>query len=78
LLAYTLLSKLGISCSIWVSRQYGHSVLGVGVGGNSGNYKQVSGTRHFATELTAKGFRVGMIAPQHNNMNNWNVVLNNQ
>ena len=78
LLAYTLLSKLGIPCSIWVSRQYGHSVLGVGVGGNSGNYKQVSGTRHFATELTAKGFRVGMIAPQHNNMNNWNVVLNNQ
>jgi hypothetical protein len=50
----------------------------VGVAGNSGNYKQVSGTRHFATELTAKGFRVGMIAPQHNNMNNWNVVLNNQ
>lgn len=78
LLAYTLLNRLGIPCSIWVSRQYGHSVLGVGVSGSSGNYKQVSGTRHFATELTAKGFRVGMIAPQHNNMNNWNVVLNNQ
>jgi hypothetical protein len=78
LMAFTLLDRLGIGASVWVSREYGHSVLGVAVPVNSGNYKRVSGTRHFATELTVKGFRVGMIAPEHMNMYNWNVVLSNQ
>jgi hypothetical protein len=78
LLAYTLLDRLGISSSVWVSRAYGHSVLGVGLAVGSPNYKLVSGRRHYATELTVKGFRAGMLAPEHRNMNNWNVVLHNQ
>ncbi len=76
LLGYTILSKLGIASSVWVSREYGHSILGVAVPVNSSNYKVVSGTRYFGVELTAKGFRIGMIAPENTNMNNWNVVLN--
>ena len=78
LVAYTILDHLGIGASIWVSREYGHSVLGVAVPTNSSNYKRLSGTRHFATELTAKGFRVGMIAPEHSDMDNWTIVLNNR
>jgi hypothetical protein len=78
LLGYTLLDRLGISSSVWVSRAYGHSVLGVGLPVGSPNYKVVTGRRHYATELTVKGFRAGMLAPDHRNMNNWNVVLHNQ
>lgn len=78
LLAYTLLDRLGITCSVWVSKAYGHSILGLAVPAGSPNYKLVSGLRHYATELTVKGFRAGMLAAEHRNMNNWSVVLNNQ
>ncbi len=75
LLGYTLLKRLGIESSVWVSREYGHSILGVAVPVNASHYKKVEGARHFGVELTAKGFRIGMIAPEHTDMNNWNVVL---
>jgi hypothetical protein len=75
LLGYTLLKRLGIESSVWVSREYGHSIMGVAVPANSAHYKKVDGVRHFGVELTAKGFRVGMIAPEHTDMDNWNVVL---
>lgn len=75
LLGYTILSRLGIPASIWVSEVYGHSVLGVGVPGPVTNIKSVNGFRHAGVELTAKGFRLGMLSPSHSNMNNWDVVL---
>lgn len=75
LLAFSILTKMGVTSSVWVSREYGHSILGVAVPVNSSNFKKVNGTRHFAVELTAKGFRIGMISPNHTDMNNWNVVL---
>lgn len=75
LLGFTLLSRLGIPASIWVSNEYGHSVMGVGVPGPIQNVKMVNGFRHAGVELTSKGFRLGMLAPEHSNMNNWNVVL---
>jgi hypothetical protein len=79
LLAYTLLGRLGIPASIWVSEIYGHSVLGVGLGSSTQNAKTIEGIRHAAVELTAKGFRLGMLSPSHGNMNNWNIALfNNQ
>ena len=79
LLAYTLLGRLGIPASIWVSDVYGHSVLGVGLGSSTQNAKTIEGLRHAAVELTAKGFRLGMLSPSHGNMNNWNIALfNNQ
>ena len=79
LLAYTVLGRLGIPASIWVSDAYGHSVLGVGLGSNSQNTKSIEGIRHAGVELTAKGFRLGMLSPEHGDMNNWNIALfNNQ
>ncbi|MFM9005649.1 MAG: hypothetical protein ACKOSR_09135, partial [Flavobacteriales bacterium] len=77
-LCHTLLSKLGIPSSVWVSEAYGHSIIGIGVTGAGNNYKTVNGQRHFATELTAKGFRVGMISPDHTDMDNWLITLTNQ
>jgi len=75
LLGYTILKKLGIPCSLWVSEAYGHSVLGVGLPIGNGTYKQINGIRHYPTELTAKGFRLGMIAPEQQNMSNWDITL---
>jgi hypothetical protein len=75
LFAHAVLNKLGISSSVWVSSAYGHSILGVGVPGSSNNRKSVDGVPHYAVELTAKGFRIGMIAPEQNQMSNWKVAV---
>ena len=77
LLAHAILTKLGISSSIWVSEVYGHSILGVGLPVGSGNYKEINGVNHYAVELTAKGYRLGMISPEHRNMENWDITLFN-
>jgi hypothetical protein len=75
LFAHAVLNKLGISSSVWVSSAYGHSILGVGVPGSSNNRKTVDGVPHYAVELTAKGFRIGMIAPEQNQMSNWKIAV---
>jgi hypothetical protein len=55
-----------------MSQQYGHSVIGIGVP-STGVYKTVDGVRHFATELTAEGYQIGMISPDLRNTNNWEI-----
>jgi hypothetical protein len=77
LLGYTILSKMKIPCSIWVSQAYGHSIMGVALPAQSKNYKTVNGMRHFGVELTARGYRVGMMASDQTDMDNWKVVLFN-
>jgi hypothetical protein len=71
LLGFSILTKLNIPTSIWISTAYGHSVLGIGIPTQGTNFKVIEGVKHFAVELTSKGFRLGMIAPEHRNMNNW-------
>jgi hypothetical protein len=66
---------LGISSSVWVSEQYGHSILGVGVPVSSGAQKSVMGVPHYGVELTAKGYRLGMISPDQRNLRNWDIAL---
>jgi hypothetical protein len=73
LLGYTILKRMGIPSSIWISTAYGHSVLGVGVPAQGNNYKIVDNVKHYAVELTAKGYRLGMISPEQRNMNNWKI-----
>jgi hypothetical protein len=75
LFAHAVLNELGISSSVWVSSAYGHSILGVGVPGSSNNRKIVNGVPHYAVELTAKNFRIGMIAPEQNQMSNWKIAV---
>ena len=77
LLGYTILSKMKIPCSIWVSQAYGHSIMGVALPAQSKNYKTVNGMRHFGVELTARGYRLGMMASDQTDMDNWTVVLFN-
>jgi hypothetical protein len=40
-------------------------------------YKEVEGVKHYAVELTAKGFRLGMVAPEQARPNNWEITLYN-
>jgi hypothetical protein len=75
LFAFSLLSSLNIPCSIWVSSVYGHSVVGIGLPAGGNNFKYSNGRRHFGTELTATGFRIGMMAPDQGDMDNWKIAL---
>jgi hypothetical protein len=75
LLAFAILKELHISASIWVSEAYGHSILGVGLPVAGGVYKTVEGVNHYGVELTAKGFRIGMVGPDNKNMSNWDIAL---
>lgn len=75
LFGFAVLTKLGISSSIWISEQYGHSILGVGVPVASNVQKSVMGVPHFGVELTSKGYRLGMISPEHRNLKNWDIAL---
>jgi hypothetical protein len=75
LLGYSILKKLNIASSVWVSKAYGHSVLGIGLPIGNGVYKNIKGINHYPVELTAKEFRLGMIAPQHRDMSNWDIAL---
>jgi hypothetical protein len=75
LLAFTILKRLRIPCSVWVSEAYGHSVVGIGLPIGAGTYKEINGIKHYATELTAKGYRLGMISPEQQNISNWDITL---
>jgi hypothetical protein len=77
LLGFTILKQLKIPTSVWISNSYGHSVLGVGIPTQGKNYKIIGGVKHYPVELTAKGFRLGMIAPSQRNMNNWSIAIYN-
>jgi hypothetical protein len=75
LLAFAILKELHISTSVWVSEAYGHSILGVGLPVAGGVYKNLEGVNHYGVELTAKGFRIGMVGPEHKNLSNWDIAL---
>jgi hypothetical protein len=77
LLGHAILSKLNIASSVWVSGTYGHSILGVAVPAGNGMYKEINGLRHYGVELTAKGFRLGMVSPEHTRPENWDITLYN-
>ena len=74
LLAFSILSGLNIGSSVWVSEVYGHSILGVAVPAGHGMSKEVRGVKHYGVELTAKGFRVGMVAPDQARPGNWDIT----
>lgn len=75
LLAFAILKKLNIPCSVWISQTYGHSILGVGLPVGVGMYKNVAGVKHYGVELTAKGYKLGAVSPSQNVTSNWDVAL---
>jgi hypothetical protein len=75
LLGFAILKEMNIGASVWISETYGHSILGVAVPAGTGMYKTLEGIKHYAVELTAKGFRVGMLAPEQAYPDNWNISI---
>ncbi len=75
LLAFAILKKLNIPCSVWISQTYGHSILGVGLPVGVGMYKNVASVKHYGVELTAKGYKLGAVSPSQNVTSNWDVAL---
>ena len=75
LLAFAILKKLNIPCSVWISQTYGHSILGVGLPVGVGMYKNVAGVKQYGVELTAKGYKLGAVSPSQNVTSNWDVTL---
>jgi hypothetical protein len=74
LLAFTILKKLKIPASIWVSEAYGHSILGIGLPFASGFHKAVAGVNHYSAELTSK-CRIGFVSPDQNEESNWDIAI---
>lgn len=77
LLAHSILRRLNIASSVWVSETFGHSILGVAVPAGNGIFKEINGIRHYGVELTTKGYRLGMVYPEHANAENWNIAIHN-
>lgn len=75
LFAFSILKELNIASSVWVSEAYGHSILGVGVPVGYGIHKEINGINHYGVELTANGYRLGMVAPENNIPENWDITI---
>lgn len=73
-LLYTLLTNLGFRPVIVNSVQYGHSMLAIDLPIN-GDYLEYQGQRFYFWETTATGWAPGMLPPDMNNTNYWNIVL---
>jgi hypothetical protein len=73
-LLFYVLSRLNYDVCIMISERYGHAIIGI-AGDYSGDYKIYNGIKYFVWETTATKFVPGVLNPQMDNMNNWEVVL---
>ena len=76
LFCYTVLAHYGYKTAILISEKYSHAVLGLALPctGSNINYR---GYTYYAWETTAKGYMLGQLSPECNNMNFWRVGINN-
>ncbi len=74
ILLFTILDHFGYDVAMLVSEAYGHCILGINMPG-AGAFKTLLGKRYYAWETTAKGFKLGQLPAEVNNMNNWEIVL---
>ena len=76
-LLYTLLTNFGYQPIIVNSVEYGHSMLAMNVP-TSGDFIEHRGQRFYFWETTATGWAPGMLPPDMNNTQYWQVVLDYQ
>lgn len=75
LLLYQLMKNLGYNPMIVVSRVYAHAMLAVDIP-NAGKHVEHRGNKFYFWETTAKGWQLGILPPEVNNINNWDIALN--
>lgn len=75
-LIYTILEELGFDPMIVVSNEYAHAMLALNVA-SSGDHLMHDGKKYYFWETTAKGWPIGMLPPNTNNVNYWEIALVN-
>ena len=76
LFCYTVLDHFGYDAAILISQYYAHAILGLAIP-STGASLSYRGKRYYTWETTAKGFQLGQMSPECNNMHYWNIVLTN-
>lgn len=73
-LLYALLGQMGFKPIIVGSDKYLHAMLALNLPA-SGDHLEYRGERYYFWETTAKDWRLGMLAPEMNNVQYWEVSL---
>lgn len=76
LLLYTILKHFNYDVAIINSDFYGHSMLGLDLPKTKGVYKFYQANKYYYWETTSKGFRLGHLPREMDNVRLWKVVLN--
>ena len=74
LLLYSVLKQFGYEPRIAISNAYAHAVLMLDVA-SAGDYIEENGKKYFFWETTATGWQSGILPPDVNDINNWEIVL---
>jgi hypothetical protein len=76
LLLFSLLKKFGYDVAIFNSDEYMHSVLGINLVENiSEKYRVIKKGDYFLWETTAEGMPIGMLSPENENTNYWDLYI---
>ncbi len=75
-LIYALLEKLGYDPMIVVSNEYAHAMLALNIPA-SGDHLKHQGKKYYFWETTGKGWPIGMLPPNSNNVKYWKIALVN-
>lgn len=76
-LLYALLRNMGFSPLIMISNEYGHAMIAVDIPA-TGDYIEYKGRRFYFWETTNVGWLPGMLPPDSNNVNYWEISLDHE
>ena len=74
LLLYSIFKGFSYHPRIAISNAYEHAVLMLDVA-SAGDYIQEGGRKYFFWETTATGWQSGILPPDANDINNWEIIL---
>ncbi|MCV9388206.1 hypothetical protein [Reichenbachiella ulvae] len=74
LLLYAVLEALGYDAMIMISKQYRHAMLAVNTTA-TGDYYMYQHKKYYFWETTGKGWQIGMLPPDMQNINYWKIAL---
>ncbi|MEP0985777.1 hypothetical protein [Ekhidna sp.] len=76
-LIYTLLEKMGYDPMIVISNEYAHAMIALNIPA-AGDHLKYRGKNYYFWETTGKGWPIGILPPNSNNVNYWKIALVNE
>ncbi len=76
-LIFAMLDEMGFDPMIVVSNEYAHAMLALNLPA-TGDYLKFEGKNYYFWETTGKGWPLGMLPPNSNNINYWKIALVNR